>query len=324
MPNSRALVVAIAFLTASVVGPVSANAQGYPTQPIKVIIPNPPGGPGDIIARAFTEKATQIVGKPFVYDYRPGASTTLGTASVVKSEPDGYTIVGFPSAGVGAAAIKKTLPYNLETDLRPIAGIGSVPLVLVVRAGLNFKSMDDFSAAVRRGDLTFGSAGIGTIGYFTSILLINELQGKATHVPFRGNPQTFQGVMGGHIDFCIVSVADAVPFAESKEVQLLATTADQRRADLPSTPTMKEVGLPNVNSKLWYAFLAPSKTPGDRVAQLYNAFAEAAKDPALITQVKTLGFDVELRNPDELAKMMKEEIARWRKVVEVNNIPLEN
>jgi len=225
--NSRAFVVVIASLITSCACLMPACAQDYPNQPIKVIIPNPPGGPGDIIARAFTEKATRIVGKPFVFDYRSGGSTTIGTAAAAKAEPDGYTILGLPSAGVGAAAIKKQLRYNLETDFSPIAGIGSVPLVLVVRAGLNINNMPQFLAAVQTGKLMFGTAGVGTIGHLTSLLLMNEIKGSATHVPFRGNPETLQAVIGGHVDFSILLVADAAAHADSKEVKLLVTTADR-------------------------------------------------------------------------------------------------
>jgi tripartite-type tricarboxylate transporter receptor subunit TctC len=322
--NKRALLVAIICLMTPGVCPMGAYAQDYPNQPIKLIIPNPPGGPGDIIARAFTEKAAQTLGKPFVFEYRSGASTTIGTASAAKAEPDGYTILGLPSSGVGAAAIKKQLRYNLETDFSPIAGIGTVPLVLVVRSGLNTKTMADFTAAVRTGKLTFGTAGVGTIGHFTALLLMNEVEGKATHVPFKGNPEVTQALLGGHVDFSILSVADAAPYVASKDVTLVATTADRRLSDLPNTPTMTEVGLPHVDAKLWYAFLAPSKTPADRITRLYNAFAEAGKGLGAEKQLQSLGFNVEMRNPDELAKMIKQELARWKKVIELNNIPLEN
>jgi tripartite-type tricarboxylate transporter receptor subunit TctC len=257
--NSRTLVATIAFFIVSDVCLMPAYAQEYPAQPIKVIIPNPPGGPGDIIARAFTEKAAPVVGKPFIFDYRSGASTTIGTAAAARAEPDGYTILGLPSAGVGAAAIRKQLRYNLETEFSPIAGIGSVPLVLIVRAGLNINDMAGFSAAVRSRKLTFGTAGVGTIGHLTSLLLLNEIEGAATHVPFRGNPETLQALIGGHVDFSILSVADAAPYIDSKEVKLLTTTADRRLTDLPNVPTTAEVGLPNFNSKLWYAFLRRAK-----------------------------------------------------------------
>ena len=324
MRNKRAILVAIAWLMSPGVCPMGAYAQDYPNQPIKLIIPNPPGGPGDIIARAFTEKAAQTVGKPFVFEYRAGASTTIGTAVAAKSEPDGYTILALPSSGVGATAIKKQLRYSLETDFSPIAGIGTVPLVLVVRAGSNIKTMTDFTAAVRTGKLTFGTAGVGTIGHLTALLLMNEVEGKATHVPFKGNPEVTQALLGGHVDFSILSVADAAPYVGSKDVALVATTADRRLSDLPNTPTMTEVGLPHVDAKLWYAFLAPSKTPADRITRLYNAFAEAGKGLGSEKQLQSLGFNVEMRNPDALGKMIKEETARWKKVIEFNGIPLEN
>jgi tripartite-type tricarboxylate transporter receptor subunit TctC len=322
--NRQALIVAIASLIASSVNLMPAHAQDYPNRPIKVIVPNPPGGPGDIIARVFTEKATPNVGKPFVLEYRSGASTTIGTASAAKAEPDGYTILALPSAGVGAAAIKKKLSYNLETDFTPIAGIGSVPLVLVVRAGANVKDMAEFSAAIRNGKLTVGSAGVGTIGHLTSLLLMTEIKGTATHVPFRGNPETLQNLIGGHVDFSILSVADAAPYADSRDVKLLATTADRRLAELPNVPTMGEAGLPNVNSKLWYAFMAPSRTPPDRITRLYESFAEAGKNLKADQPLQKLGFNLEIRNPDQMAKMISHELARWKKLIEVNNIPLEN
>lgn len=324
MRNSQTLVATIAFLIASDVCLMPAYPQEYPAQPIKVIIPNPPGGPGDIIARAFTEKAAPMVGKPFVFEYRSGASTTIGTASAARAGPDGYTILGLPSAGVGAAAIRKQLRYNLETDFSPIAGIGSVPLVLIVRAGLNINDMAEFSAAVRSRKLTFGTAGVGTIGHLTSLLLLNEIEGTATHVPFRGNPETLQALIGGHVDFSILSVADAAPYVDSKEVKLLTTTASRRLTDLPNVPTTAEVGLPTFDSKLWYAFLAPSKTPPDRVMRLHDAFADAGKYLDAEKPLQKLGFTVEMRDPDQIAKMISQELARWKKVIEFNNVPLEN
>jgi tripartite-type tricarboxylate transporter receptor subunit TctC len=153
---------------------------------------------------------------------------------------------------------------------------------------------------------------------------MNEIKGSATHVPFRGNPETLQAVLGGHVDFSILSVADAAAYAESKEMKLLATTADQRVSDLPNVPTMTDVGLPNVNAKLWYAFLAPRNTPPDRIMRLYNVLAEAGQGLGSEKQLQNLGFNVEMRNPEELAAMIKQELARWKKVIEVNNIPLEN
>ncbi|HET9396492.1 MAG TPA: tripartite tricarboxylate transporter substrate binding protein, partial [Nitrospiraceae bacterium] len=276
------------------------------------------------IARAFSEKATPHIGKPFVFEYRSGASTTIGTASVARTEPDGYTILSLPSAGVGAAAIRSKLSYNIETDFAPIAGTGSIPLVLVVRAGLNISDIAGFSAAVRSGKLAVGSAGVGTIGHLSSLLLMSEIKGTATHVPFRGNPETFQNLIGGHVDFSMLSAADAIAHVDSKAVKLLATTADRRLIDLPNVPTMAEVGLSNVNTKLWYSFVAPSKTPADRIKRLYHSFVEAGKSLSADSSIQKLGYVVEMRDPDQTAKMISQELAGWKKLIELNNIPLEN
>jgi len=153
---------------------------------------------------------------------------------------------------------------------------------------------------------------------------MNEIKASATHVPFRGNPETLQAVIGGHVDFSILSVADVAAYADSKDVRLVATTADRRLGDLPNVPTMAEVGLPNVNSKLWFAFLAPRNTPPDRIMRLYTAFVEGGKGLGAEKQLQNLGFNVEMCNPGELAKMIKEEITRWKKVIEVNKISLED
>src|SRR5258708_28144073 len=171
--------------------------------------------------------------------------------------------------------------------------------------------MRGLTGAVGTGKLALGSAGGGTIGHLTALLLMNEIEGKATHVPFKGNPEVTQALLGGHVDFSILSVADAAPYVDSKDVALVATTADRRLSDFPDTPTMTEVGLPHVNAKLWYAFLAPSKTPAARVTRLYNAFAEAGKGLGAEKQLQNLGFNVEMRDPDARAKIVKEETDRW-------------
>ncbi len=310
----------IAAFGATLASSEGAAAQEYPSQLIKVVIPNPPGGPGDVIARAFTDRASQKLPKGFVFEYRAGASTTTGTNAVVKADPDGYTILGLPSAGLAVTLLRKKLPYNLETDLRPIVGIGSVPLVLVARAGLKIKTIEEFKAAAQKGTLLFGSGGVGTVGHLTALSLLNELGATATHVPFRGNPEVMQAILGGSVDFFFGSIADAVAYAELADVVLLGMTADRRAATLKAVPTMTELGLAKIDSKLWYAFMAPSQTPTDRVKRLHDAIAAVASDPDLQKQVGALGFNVEIRDPAQLAAMMKAEAARWKVVIETNKI----
>ena len=170
----------------------------------------------------------------------------------------------------------------------------------------------------------FGTAGVGTIGHLSALFLMNEVQGKATHVPFKGNPEVTQALIGGHVDFSILSVADAAPYAGSKDVALVATTADSAPDDLPNTPTMTEVGLPQVNAKLWYAFLGAEQNASRSHHASAQCLCGGGKVSASEKQLQSLGFNVEMRDPDALAKMIKEETARWKKVIEFNSIPLEN
>ena len=300
----------------------SAAAQDFPSRPVKIVVPNPPGGPGDVIARAFTERMGKGLSQPFILEYRPGASTTIGAQAVVKSDPDGHTILALPSAGLAITVLRKKLSYNLEKDLRPVVGVGSVPLALIVRSSLGFKSVDDLAAAIRKGDLFYGSGGIGTVGHLTGLLLLAELKGSATHVPYAGNPEVMQAILSGSNDLFFGSVSDAMAFAKTPQVQIFGVTSAARVTGLETVPTLTELGLPKVNSKLWYAFLAPSQTPTDRVMRLHDIFANAAKNPDLQHQLAKVGFNVEIRNPDQLAVMMREEAARWKQLVDANNISI--
>jgi tripartite-type tricarboxylate transporter receptor subunit TctC len=297
-----------------------AQSEDYPTQVIKVIVPNPPGGPGDVIARIFSEKATNAVGRPFIFEYRPGASTTIGVQAAAIAEPDGHTILAFPSSGLGITLLRKKIPYNLETDFKPIIGLGNVPLALIVRSNLQFKSFADFEASLQKGNLFYGSGGVGTIAHLSSALLVSKLKGSATHVPFRGNPEVVQAIMGGNCDFTFASVADAAAAAGSPQLQVLAVTSDKRFPGMPDVPTMIESGHPEINAKLWYAFLAPAKVPNARILKLYNAFAEAAKDAALQKHLATLGFMVDILDGEGLSQSVREEATRWKRVIEENHI----
>lgn len=312
---------ALATLGAGLASPF-ARADDFPSQIIKVIIPNPPGGPGDVISRVFAEKATSLVGKQFVFDYRVGASTTIGVQAVNVAAPDGYTILGFPSSGLAVTLLRRKLPYNLETDFQPIIGLGNVPLALMVRSDLQFRSVADFEAALKKGGLFYGSGGLGTIGHLTGALMTSKVKGSATHIPFKGNPEVVQAIMGGNCDFTFSSVADAAAMMGSSQLQVLAVTSNKRFAGLPNVPTMAEAGHPDIDAKLWYAFLAPSKVPADRIQKLYNGFAAVAKDPAVQAQLATLGFIVDPLDGESLKRSMHAEAARWRQVIEENKIPL--
>lgn len=301
-------------------GSSNAIADDYPNQVVKIIIPNPAGGPGDVIARLFADRAVRTFGKQFIFEYRPGASTMIGVQAVATSAPDGYTILGLPSSGLALTLVRKKLPYNLDTDFQPILGLGNVPLALIVRSSLQFKSMADFEVALKKGGLMYGSGGVGTIAHLTAALMASKLKASATHIPFKGNPEVVTAIMGDNCDFTFASVADAAAMAGSPRAQVLAVTSEKRFPGMPEVPTMAESGHPDINAKLWYAFMAPAKVPADRIAKLYSSFVEAAKDPSLQQQLSAQGFIIDPQDGKALRAAMSEESARWRQVIEENKI----
>jgi tripartite-type tricarboxylate transporter receptor subunit TctC len=299
-----------------------AQSNSYPSQSIKIIIPNPPGGPGDVVSRAYADRAQRHLGQTFVFDYRPGASTTIGTNAVVNSEADGYTILGFPSSGLAVTLLRKDVPYNLERDLKPIVGLGSIPMALMVKADSPYKTVADLAAAIKAKDLSYGSGGPGTLAHLSTISFLGVIGGKATHVPFRGNPDVIAAMLAGQLDFFFGAFVDVV--AAGDKARVLAITSAERSPDLPNVPTTAEAGMPGFTPSLWYAFMAPAKTPDHIVARLRDAFFEAAKDPELISKLRVFGVNVKPLDPSGLAAMMKEETARWSKVIEQNNLALNN
>lgn len=325
MINRRKLLLALSCLVAVDGKRDMALAQAtYPERYVKLIVPNPPGGPGDVVARVFADEAAQFLGQSFVFDYRPGATTTIGTQTAARAEPDGYTILAFPSSGLAITVLRKKLPYNLEKDFKPILGVGSIPLVLVVRSESKFKSYAELAKGIKGGDVTYGSGGVGTIAHLSAARLIAELKGKATHVPYRGNADTLQAVIAGQIDFFFASAGEAANFAKAGGIRPLGVTTRERLPELPGVPTMIELGLADFTPRLWFGFLAPSHTPDDRVKKLYNAFAEAGKDPVLQKRLGALGFHVELNDGAALEAMMKQEAEKWQSVVAYNKITVSN
>lgn len=319
----RALFLALAMTLGVTTLSIGASAQSFPSQPIKVIVPNPPAGPGDVIARHFADRATKILGHPLVFDYKPGASTRLGTEIVARAKPDGYTILAFPSSGLTSTLLNKNVPYDLKEDFQPIIGLGSVPMALIVRSGLKMKNLDHFSVAAKKGALNYGSGGVGTLGHLSSVALLTELGGTATHVPYRGNNHAMVDILANQLDFGFLSIADAMAVIGA-DVTVLAITSAHRSKLLDGVPTIAELGRPDFDPKLWYAFLAPKQTPADRVQRLFAAFAEAAKDPLMQVQLDKLGFEIEIREPADLSKMMDAETTRWKRVIDSNSITVDN
>ncbi|MCS6922129.1 MAG: tripartite tricarboxylate transporter substrate binding protein [Elioraea sp.] len=299
-----------------------AQAQeNFPNRPIRLVVPNPPGGVSDVIARALGDRAAVHLGAQVIVDNRPGGATTIGSTFVARSEPDGYTILTLTTAGLVQGVIQENLPFSFERDFAPIIGVGSFPMALAVSTASNIRSMADLTAAARSRDgVTYGSGGAGTMSHLASVRLLNELRGHGTHVPFRGNAPALQALAGGHIQMMFPGVPEVPPVVAAGHIRVLAVTSDTRLPAIPDVPTMRELGFPEFNPRLWYAFVAPARTPAPIIARLHDAFARALHEPAIQERFTGLGFSTELRGPEALAQYMRQETERWGTVVRANNL----
>jgi tripartite-type tricarboxylate transporter receptor subunit TctC len=223
------------------------------------------------------------------------------------------------------SVLQEKLPYNLERDFTPIIGVGSFPMVLAVPVASKLNSFADVIAAAKSKDgITYASGGAGTLAHLSSVRLIKELHGTGTHVPYRGNSDAIQGLLGNQVQLFFPSTAEALPLAKSGKIRLLGVTSEERLPTLPDVPTMKELGFAEFNPRLWYAFLAPANTPANIVSGLHDAFAKALVDPSVRERLTGLGFTTEVKDSAAVSAYMKNEAARWGKVIKDNNISSAN
>ena len=321
MKKSKSLNVALAVATAALLATAGApEAQACTGAAIKMIVPNPAGGIGDIVARIIAEKAGTILDQPIVIENRAGAATAIGTSAVVNAKPDGCTLLAMPSSGVVVSVLKE-VPYKLERDLAPILGVGSLPMVLAVPAASPLKTFADLSAAIKSKEgITYASGGAGTLAHLAAARLVNELNGSGNHIPYRGSPDAMQGLMGSQVQLFFPSTAEAFPLLKSGRIRVLGVTTDARIQELADVPTMKELGFADFNPRLWYAFMAPAATPAKVIQREHDAFAAALQDPGVLSRLSAIGFFPENKNAPAVTATMKSEALRWGKVIKDNHI----
>jgi tripartite-type tricarboxylate transporter receptor subunit TctC len=288
-----------------------------------MIVPNPAGGVGDLISRVLAEKVNTELGQPIVIENKSGATTVIGTDAVARSKADGYTILSLTTSGVVVSVLREKLPYNLERDFTPIISVGSFPMALTVSAGSNINSFADLVAAARSTkEITYASGGVGTLAHLSSVRLIKELNGVGNHVPYRGNNDAIQALLGNHVQMFFPSTAEALPLATSGQIRVLGVTSEERLPTPPNVPTMRELGFAQFNPRLWYAFLAPANTPANVISQLHDALLKATTDSSVQVRLKAVGFAMEIKNPAEVSAFMKEEAARWGTIIKDNGIKI--
>ncbi len=304
---------------AALAAPLGAVAQpaAYPSRPIRFIMPYPPGGSAEILARPIAMELTKALGQPVLVDFKPGAGSTLGADAVAKSAPDGYTIVMMLSAHAINATLMRKLPYDTVKDFAPITVAATLPLVVVVNAQSPYRSFGDLVAAAktRPGKLNYASAGPGntshlSVEYFKSVVGLD-----ITHVPYKGSGPAIVGLLGGEVDFMFDSLSSSLPHIQSGKFRALAVTTPARARVLPDVPTVQEAGIRDFDVSVWYAVLAAAGTPPAIVQKLHVEIGKAMRTPDARQKIEGYGYDIVGSSPDETDRFIQSEIVRWGKVV---------
>jgi tripartite-type tricarboxylate transporter receptor subunit TctC len=295
-----------------------AHAQTYPTKPIRLILPFPPGAPSDLVGRTIGQKMGEQMGQQLVPDNRSGAGGTVGLAMVAKAPPDGYTVmVSSPTIAL-SPLLYSNLSYDVARDFAPVARLASIENVVLVHPSVPAKTLKEFIALARSrpGKLNYGSGGPGTTNHLANELLRSLEKIDMVHVPYKGATLATTALMGGEVDEVIVSVASVLPLIKAGRVRALAVLSEKRVATLPNVPTSKEAGYPEFRMSIWYGMFAPAGTPREIVAHLYREVAQAYKDPALMKHMAAAGMDPWLGTPEEMGALLKREMARYAKIIQ--------
>ena len=300
-----------------------SSAADYPNKPVKVIVTVPAGGGVDTVTRLVTERLRQKLGQPFIIENKGGAGGNLAAESVFQADHDGYTLMASqPSPITTNAVLYKKLNFD-PTAFEPVALMSSAPNVLLARNEFPAKTLAEFMAYVKAHptSLNYASQGPGTTSHLTAELF-NKLAGtKLTHVPYKGTNPALNDIVAGHVDLIFMQLEAAMKLHEGGKARILAVTTEKRLPVLPDIPTMGEAGLKDFISDTWNALTAPPKTPAPIVAKLNAAVNDVLKLPEMQEQYRKLGLEPGGGSPQDLAKVIKDDTARWSEVIKEAKIP---
>ena len=310
----------IAALGAGALGaslPKAALAQAYPAKSLRFIMPYPPGGSSEILARPIANELSKSLGHQVIVDFKPGGGSTIGADVVAKSAPDGYTVVMLLTAHAVNATLMAKLPYDTVKDFASITLAATLPLVVVVNAQSPIRTLADLIAAAKAnpGKLNYASAGPGNtshlaVEYFKSVVGVD-----ITHVPYKGSGPAIIGLLGREVDMIFDSLSSSLPQIQGGKFRAIAVSTARRSRVLPDVPTIQESGVPGFDVSVWYGIFAAAGTPAPIVQRLNAEFIKAMRVPEARDRIEAVGYDIVGSTPQQLDAHVKAEIARWAKVV---------
>ncbi|MFO0459331.1 MAG: tripartite tricarboxylate transporter substrate binding protein [Burkholderiales bacterium] len=323
----NALVFAIAAAAATLVlpAPPAAAQDAYPFRPIRIVVPFPPGGTTDVLARIVGAKMQESMGQPVVIDNRPGAGGNVGAESVAKASPDGYTLLlGTPGPLAINPSLFKSMSFRPERDFAPIGQMITLPAVAIVLPASPLRTLSDVLAAARsQGRLGYASPGNGTTPHLAAELLASIAGVELQHVPSPGDAQALGDLLGGHVPLMFANIAGvAAPLREGK-VRALAITGATRSRILPDVPTFAEAGIQGFSVTAWAGLAAPASTPPAVVARLNAELNKALAAPDVVERMRTLSAEIATGTPEQMAALMRLEQERWARTIQERRITLD-
>lgn len=312
------------LLGLALVGP--AQAQGtYPDKPIRFVVPYPPGGGTDVIARIVHGRLQAVLGQTINIDNRGGAGGSLGTDLVAKSAPDGYTVLFTLNSHTVNPAIYAKLPFDTQKDFEPVGLVASLPQLLAVNPQVPYNNVAELLAAAKAkpGELSYASVGVGSPGHLAGELLNLRAGVKTQHVPYRGGGPAVTDVMAGQVPLLWVSIPAAAQFVKTGKLKALAVSTVKRSAAFPDVPTVQEAGVADFEVDSWYAMFVPAKTPKPIIDKLNAALNTVLKEPEIKEKLLAQGSEAVGGPPEALAKAVATELPKWAKLAKDANIKAE-
>lgn len=313
--------------TAVLATPFATQAQttDYPDKPIRLLVPYPPGGGTDVIARIVQERFQALLGQPLIIENRGGAAGAIGTDIAAKSPPNGYTVLFTLSSHTINPAIYPKLPFNTAKDFEPVGMVASLPQILVASPDFPAKTVAELVALAkaRPGTLSFASVGNGSPGHLAGELMKLRTGIEMTHIPYRGGGPALTDVIGGQVSLLWVSIPAAAQFVRSGKLKALAVSTQKRGAEFPDIPTMQEAGVPDFEVDSWYAMFVPAKTPQAIIKKLNSAINTVVREPGIQAKLLAQGSEGVGGTPEELGKVVSTELVRWKKLAKDASIKVD-
>ena len=322
-PRRRALALAAAAAAFAFAG--TAGAQTFPDKPVTLVVPFPPGGTTDVLARALAERLQQALGQTVIVESKPGAGATLGADFVAKAKPDGYTLLVGAVHHTIATSVYKKLPYDFQKDFAPITVIALVPNVLVVNAASPARSVADLVAQAKaaKPEFSYGSNGNGTAQHLIGTQFQNQTGVKLLHIPYKGSGPLTTDLLGGQVTMSFDTVTPVLPHIQAGKLRPLAVTTAKRSSALPDVPTLAEAGLAGFDIGTWFGVLAPAATPKPVLARLSDEMVKVIRSPEFRKRMAEIGAEPVGNTPEQMARQIDDETRKFQTLVKQANVVIE-